>query len=104
MSAQAVTNRTAVLTGGGLNASKTVSVGGLPTEATASAEDQSIAAEITARDRDRAERELWRVWIPLVLVVLARSAACAFGGRPRAEQEGTATHGEAHRQGQVSIS
>ena len=50
VSAQAVSNRTAVLTGGGLTGPKTVSVGGLPTDwSTASAEDQSTAAQITAQ-------------------------------------------------------
>ena len=88
VSAQAVTNRTAVLTGGGLTAPKTVSVGGLPTDwSTASAEDQSTAAQITARDRERAERQLWRVWVPLVLAALGARLACALGGRTRAEQE-----------------
>ena len=72
VSAQAVTNRTAVLTGGGLTAPKTVSVGGLPTDwSTASAEDQSTAAQIAAHDRERAERQLWRVWVPLVLAAFA---------------------------------
>ncbi len=106
VSAQAVTNRTAVLTGGGLNAPKTVSVGGLPTDwSTASAEDQSVSAQITAHDRDRAERQLWRVWVPLALVALGAAAlAFAFGGRTRSEQGRTAIHGEAHRPGQVPIS
>jgi high-affinity iron transporter len=103
VSAQAVTNRTAVLTGGGLSASKTVSVGGLPTDwATASAEDQSTAAQIAARGRERAERQLWRVWVPLVLAAFA--VACAFGARSRVDQEGKAIHGEANRQGQVPVS
>ena len=106
VSAQAVTNRTAVLTGGGLIAPKTVSVGGLPTDwSTATAEDQSTAAQITAHDRERAERQLWRVWVPLVLAALEGAVlACALGGRTGAEQERKAIHGESHRPGQVSVS
>ena len=106
VSAQAVTNRTAVLTGGGLIAPKTVSVGGLPTDwSTASAEDQSTAAQIIARDRERAERQLWRVWVPLALAALGGAVlACALGGRTGAEQERKAIHGESHRPGQVSVS
>ena len=104
VSAQAVTNRTAVLTGGGLAAPKTVSVGGLPTDwSTAGVEDQSIAAQITAHDRDRAERQLWRVWVPLVLAGLAAlMLACALSGRTGAEQERKAIHGESRREVPVS--
>ena len=106
VSAQAVTNRTAVLTGGGLIAPKIVSVGGLPTDwSTASAEDLSTAAQIIAHDRERAERKLWRVWVPLVLAALGGAVlACVLGGRTGAEQERKAIHGESHRPGQVSVS
>jgi high-affinity iron transporter len=103
VSGQAVTSRTAVLTGGGLVAPKTVSVGGLPTDwSTAGAEDQSTAAQITTHDRDRAERRLWRVWVPLVAVGFA--LACALGARSGVEQERKAVDGESHRPGQVSVS
>ena len=89
VSAQAVTNRTAVLTGGGLIAPKTVSVGGLPTDwSTASAEDQSTAAQITAHDRERAERQLWRVWVPLVLAALAGAVAGVRAWRPHQSRTG----------------
>jgi high-affinity iron transporter len=113
VSAQAVTNRTAVLTGGGLIAPKTVSVGGLPTDwSTASAEDHSTAAQITAHDRERAERQLWKVWLPLVLAAFALASASgavgtiasARGGRTGAEQERKSIHGESHRPGQVPVS
>jgi high-affinity iron transporter len=110
VSAQAVTNRTAVLTGGGLTGPKTVSTGGLPTDwSTASAEDRSTAAQITANDRERAERQLWKAWLPLVLAAFA--LACALGtitsvrsGRTGAEQERKSVHGESHRPGQVPVS
>ena len=110
VSAQAVSNRTAVLTGGGLAGSKIVSVGGAPTDwSTAGAEDQSTAAQIAAGDRSRAERQLWKVWLPLVLAGFA--LACALGviasvrgGRMRAEQERKSIDSESHRPGTVSIS
>ncbi|BBZ39924.1 hypothetical protein MCNS_29870 [Mycobacterium conspicuum] len=103
VSAQAVTNHTATLTGGGLIAPKTVSLGGLRTDwATASAEDNSITAQIAATDRERAERQLWRVWVPLVLAGFA--VACALSGRTRAEPERRAIDGESRRPGQVSVS
>jgi high-affinity iron transporter len=78
VSAQAVSNRTAILTGGGLTVAKTVSVGGLPTDwSTAGAEDQSAAAQIAASHRNRAEAQLWKVWLPLALGGFA--LACAVG-------------------------
>jgi high-affinity iron transporter len=107
VSARAVSNRTAVLNGGGLAAPKTVSVGGLPTDwSTAGHEDRFTATQIAASDRDRAERQLWRVWLPLVVAAFA--AACALacmasvrGGRRRAEQERRSSHGESRLPGKV---
>jgi high-affinity iron transporter len=107
VSARAVSNRTAVLDGGGLTAPKTVSVGGLPTDwSTARSEDASTAAQIAASDRDRAERQLWKVWLPLVIAVFAVACALACiasvrGGRTRAEQERKSSHGESHLPGKV---
>jgi high-affinity iron transporter len=109
VSAQAVTNRTAVLTGGGLTAPKTVSIGGVPTDwSTTSAEDQSTAAQIAANDRERAEHQLWKVWLPLVLAAFALTCALGAlasvrGGRTEAEQERKSVHGETHRSGQVPV-
>jgi high-affinity iron transporter len=78
VSAQATSNRTAVLTGGGLTGAKTVSLGGLPTDwSTAGAEDQAAAAQIAASHRNLAEAQLWKVWLPLVLGGFA--LACALG-------------------------
>ena len=110
VSAQAVSNRTAVLSGGGLAAPKTVGIGGLPTDwSTVSAEDQSTAAQLAANDRTRAERQLWKVWLPLVLA--AFGLACGVGaitsgrgGRTGAEQERKSTDGQSHRPGQVPVS
>ncbi|MGA7052200.1 MAG: iron uptake transporter permease EfeU [Mycobacterium sp.] len=110
VSAEAISNRTAVLSGGGLTAPKTVSIGGLPTDwSTASAEDQSTAAQITANDRDRAERQLWKIWLPLVLAAFGLACgvgaiASARGDRTGAEQERKSTRGQSHRPGQVPVS
>jgi high-affinity iron transporter len=109
VSAQATTNRIAVLTGDGLTGPKTVSVGGLPTDwSTASAEDQSTAAQISANARERDERQLWKVWLPLVLGAFA--LACALGAiasvrgdRTRTEQERKTIDGESHRPGKVPV-
>lgn len=68
VSAQATSNRTAILTGGGLTGAKTVSLGGLATDwSTSCAEDHSTAAEIATSGRNRADRQLWNVWLPLAL-------------------------------------
>ena len=108
LNAQAASNRTAVLTGGGLTAAKTVSVGGLPTDwSTASAEDRAAAAQIAASDRNRAEGQLWKVWLPLVLAGFA--LACGLGaiiavrGDTRAEHERKTIEGESHRPGKVPV-
>jgi high-affinity iron transporter len=108
VNAQAASNRTAVLTGGGLTAAKTVSVGGLPTDwSTASAEDRAAAAQIAASDRNRAEGQLWKVWLPLVLAGFA--LACGLGaiiavrGNTRAEHERKTIEGESHRPGKVPV-
>jgi len=109
VSAQATSNRTAVITGGGLIGPKTVSVGGLPTDwSTAGVEDQSTAAQISASARERDERQLWKVWLPLVLGAFA--LACAVGAiasvrgdRTRTEQERKTIDSESHRAGKVSV-
>ncbi len=103
LNAQAVSNRTVVLSGGGLTAPKAVSIGGLPTDwSSAGAEDRSSAAQITATDRARAERQLWKIWLPLVLAGFGLACgACAIvsarGARGGAEQERTSTDGQPHR-------
>jgi high-affinity iron transporter len=108
VSAQAASNRTAFLTGGGLPAAKTVSVGGLPTDwSTASAEDRSAAARIAASDRNRAERQLWKVWLPLVLAGFALAcglrATIAVRADTRAEHERKTIESESHRPGRVPV-
>jgi high-affinity iron transporter len=109
VSAQAASNRTAVLSGGGLTAPKTVSVGGLPTDwSTASIEDRSTAAQIAASARERAERQLWKVWLPLVLAAFALAcalaAAASVRGNARTERERKdATHGEAHQSDEAGV-
>jgi high-affinity iron transporter len=109
VSAQATSNHTAVLTGGGLTGAKTVSVGTLPTDwSTASVEDQATAAHISANVRERDERQLWKVWLPLVLGAFAM--ACALGAvasgrgdRAKTEQERRSIDGESHRPGTVPV-
>ncbi|GLE54093.1 hypothetical protein ATCCBAA256_36580 [Mycobacterium montefiorense] len=109
INAQATSNRTAILTGGGLTGAKTVSLGGLPTDwSTSGAEDHSTAAEIVASAQKHAERQLWNVWLPLVLACFA--LACAVGaiismrGIARAEQERKSSDSESHRPGNVPVS
>jgi high-affinity iron transporter len=109
VSAQAVSNRTAVLSGGGLAAPKTVSIGGLPTDwSTVTTEDQSTAAQIAANDRTRVERQLWKVWLPLVMAAFGVSCGVGAiisgrGGRTGAERERKSTDGQSHRPGQVPV-
>jgi high-affinity iron transporter len=112
VSARAASNRTAVLTGGGLAAPKTVSVGGLPGDwSTASAEDQSVAAQIVAADRARAERQLWKAWLPLVLAAFALACLVPAARRPAGRNsdtisapKGEANHGESRRADTVPVS
>jgi high-affinity iron transporter len=106
VSAQATSNRTAVLIGGGLTGPKTVSVGGLPTDwSTASVEDQATAAQISDNAR---KRQLWKVWLPLVLGAFATACALgaiasARGDRAETGEERKSIDGESHRPGTVPV-
>lgn len=72
VSARASTNRTATLTGGGLAAARTVSIGGLPTDwSTTADDDRRTAAQLAADRYDAAQLTLWAVWLPLLLGGLA---------------------------------
>jgi high-affinity iron transporter len=109
ISARATSNRTALLTGGGLTGAKTVSLGGLPTDwATSSAEDRSAAAGIVADQRNRSERQLWNVWLPLVIagfaLACALSAIAAVRSGRTQEDERNSIDGESHRPGNVPVS
>jgi high-affinity iron transporter len=78
VSADAASNRVATLTGGGLAAPKTVSVGGRADDwATSESGDQAIAARLANNSQDRAERKLWKRWLPAVLAVGAVVLAVA---------------------------
>jgi high-affinity iron transporter len=78
VSAKAEGNRIAVLTGGGLTAPKTVSLGGLGTDWSTRADvDTAIAAAIAHSAQDRADRSLWRVWLPILLAAAAVATAVA---------------------------
>jgi high-affinity iron transporter len=108
VSAQAASNRTAILTGGGLTGAKTVSLGGLPTDwTTSSAEDHSTVAEIVASDRNRGERQLWNVWLPLVMAAFALactlSAVASVRVDRRQEDERKTSDSESHRPGKVAV-
>jgi high-affinity iron transporter len=76
LGAQSDSNRVAVLSGGGISSAKTVSLGGLGTDwTTGAAEDVKVTAALTQLDHDRAERGLWRVWLPILLAAAAAVSA-----------------------------
>ncbi|WP_118915311.1 iron uptake transporter permease EfeU [Mycobacterium shigaense] len=109
VSAQATSNRTALLTGGGLTGAKTVSLGGLATDwSTSVSEDRVVAAQVAAGARQHTERRLWRVWLPLVLACFALACALravvALRGDARAEHERRSGDSESHRPGKVAVS
>jgi high-affinity iron transporter len=109
ISAHATSNRTALLTGGGLTGTKTVSLGGLATDwSTSAAEDHSIVAEIVTSERNRGERQLWNVWLPLVIAGFALacvlSAIASVRVDRRQEDERKFINGESHRLGNVPVS
>ncbi|BCZ24195.1 iron uptake transporter permease EfeU [Mycobacterium senriense] len=108
ISAHTTSNRTAILTGGGLTGAKTVSLGGLATDwSTSAAEDHAAVAQIVARDRDRGERQLWTVWLPLALagfaLACALSAIASVRVDRRQEDERKSIDGESHRLGNVPV-
>jgi high-affinity iron transporter len=109
ISAQATSNRTAILTGGGLTGAKTVSLGGLATDwSTSRAEDRATAAEIVASGRNRGERLLWYVWLPLVIagfaLACALSAIASVRVDRRQQDERKSINGESHRPRNVPVS
>lgn len=72
VSADAVSSRTAVLTGGGLSGPKTVSVGGLASDwATPQADDNAVANAIAQSAHDRSEATLWTRWLPTSFAIAA---------------------------------
>ena len=76
ISAQAGSNRVATLSGGGIAASKTVSLGTLGNDwATVPSDDTAVATALTDIARDRAERTLWRIWLPILLGAAAATSA-----------------------------
>ncbi|MEB4212217.1 iron uptake transporter permease EfeU [Mycobacterium sp. 94-17] len=108
ISAQATSNRTALLTGGGLTGAKTVSLGGLATDwSTSGAQDHSTAVEIVAREHNRGERQLWNVWLPLVMAGFALACALAaiasVRGDRRRDEERKSIDDESHRPGNVPV-
>jgi high-affinity iron transporter len=78
ISAQAESNRIATLRGGGIGTAKTVSLGSLGGDwVTVAADDAAVATAINDAARDRAERALWRVWLPVLLAAAAAVTAVA---------------------------
>jgi high-affinity iron transporter len=75
-------NRVAVLRGGGLGSTRTVSLGALPTD-WATTGDDAVTAAITAHSVDGSERSLWRVWLPVLLLVAAAGVAVQAFRIPR---------------------
>jgi high-affinity iron transporter len=109
VSAHATSNRTALLTGGGLTGAKTVSLGGVATDwSTSAAEDHSTLAAIVASERNRGQRQLWNVWLPLVIAGFALACALAAIASVRTvrrqEDERKSIEGESHRLGNVPVS
>jgi high-affinity iron transporter len=77
LNARAAVNRTAVLSGGGLTGSRTVSLGAMGTD-WATADDDAVTATLSDAESARAESALWRVWLPALLIVAAACTAwCA---------------------------
>lgn len=74
LSAGAEVNRTAVLSGGGLTGSRTISLGAMGTD-WATTDDDTVMAALAADESARAEAALWRVWLPVLLLVAAATAA-----------------------------
>lgn len=109
VSADAVSNRTATLTGGGLAAAKTVSVGGLGGDWTTTGDgDQAAASQIAKSGSYRSEQMLWKAWLPVLLALgagfLAIEAVRA-GRRSSEENEREHQHdGEAVQRDQIPVS
>lgn len=76
ISAQSGSNRVATLSGGGIPGSKTVSLGSLGSDwATLSSDDAAVTALLSDNAKDRAERTLWRIWLPILLGAAAAASA-----------------------------
>ncbi|MDT5075623.1 MAG: high-affinity iron transporter [Mycobacterium sp.] len=76
ISAQSDGNRVAVLSGGGISGSKTVSLGTLGNDwETTPVDDNAVAATIARSGQDHAERALWRSWLPILLAAAAAVTA-----------------------------
>jgi high-affinity iron transporter len=84
ISADAQTTRIVTLQGGGLRAAKTVSAGSLGSDWSISEQEATTAAAaVTDAAFDRAERTLWRVWLPAVFVLAAIAMASLAISRGR---------------------
>lgn len=106
--AEATNARIATLRGGGLTSVKTVSVGTPPGGwATASNEDQAVATQIAQAGQARAERMLWKAWMPAVLAIGAVvSAVSGFRSTrtPSGNERKQQNHGEETQRDHVATS
>jgi high-affinity iron transporter len=104
ISAQSSSNRVATLRGGGITTSKTVSLGTLGHDwATTPGDDTAVAAALRNNATDRADRTLWRLWLPLLLgtAAVASAVLAVRAGRisPTSEERQDNHHEPAHQIG-----
>jgi high-affinity iron transporter len=105
--AGAASSRVATLRGGGLSATKTVSVGALAGDwATSGGDDQAAVAQIAHASQSRAEHMLWKAWLPAVLAIGAaflvfsamRTTRTSTGNEGKQQH-----HGEAPERDQIAV-
>jgi high-affinity iron transporter len=112
VAADGVSTRVAMLSGGGLSGPKTVSVGSLGSDwATATSDDQAIAASIAQSAQARTERTLWTVWLPLAMAIAAVFVLLAAARdsrrtstKERKQQQHAGEHGESPTRDEVTVS
>ena len=112
VAAEGASTRVATLSGGGLAGAKVVSVGGLGGDwATATSNDEAVAARITQSVNDRRERTLWTVWLPIVLAaaaVVVAFVAVRVGHKTstdvKTEGEQQQHHGEVPQRDEIVVS
>lgn len=106
--ADATSSRVATLRGGGVSATKIVSVGGLAGDwATSGTDDQAAVEQIAQASQSHAEQLLWKAWLPAVLALAAaflavsglRTARTSTGNEGKQQN-----HGEAPQRDQIAVS
>jgi high-affinity iron transporter len=104
INAQSGSNRVATLRGGGITTAKTVSLGTLGHDwATTPGDDTAVTAALRDNAADRADRTLWRLWLPLLLgaAAVASAVLAVRAGRtsPTSEERHDNHHEPAHQIG-----